>query len=126
MSQKTVMFALPMIFTLLAALGCGSSSGSGSGGGSTLGAIGDDCTTDTGCASGLCDNNNYCAAPVATLDGGTCSVDTDCPSGDHCDTTTGQCFSAAQDGKGGNNGCKTNADCAADETCDTTTGKCAG
>jgi hypothetical protein len=93
---------------------------------STPSAIGDDCSTDDMCASTLCDDNGYCADPVATTDGNPCVDDTTCPKGAACDSTTGSCFSAEYDGTGGNGACTTDSDCSGDETCDTTTGHCVG
>lgn len=101
-------------------LACGSSTSSTQtpdAGAVKLGSVGDDCASNAACASGLCDNSGFCAAPIQTVDGGKCSVDTDCPTGDHCNVPTGECFSSAMDDGGTTNGCKTNADCAADETC---------
>jgi hypothetical protein len=116
--KNTVWFALGVLASILASA-CGSS-GSGTGGSSTtaLATIGDDCSADSMCASGLCDDKASCAAPVATLDGGACTIDADCPTGDHCHTATGKCFSNAQDGTG-THSCTTNADCPSDETCGT-------
>jgi len=81
-----------------------------------LGAVGDDCSSDAMCASGLCDNNGFCATPVKAIDGGKCTVDADCPTGDSCNVATGDCFSPAKDNTGVKS-CTTNADCPSDETC---------
>jgi hypothetical protein len=103
---------------------CGESTPPPAGGGTSM--VGDDCTKDSDCASGLCDTNNSCAAVVATTDGNPCVDDSTCPAGDHCDVSSGDCFSTVADGTGGGRApCTTSADCNGDETCDST-GHCAG
>jgi hypothetical protein len=87
--------------------------------GAALGALGDDCSADVACNSGLCDDKSFCASPVAPTDGKPCTADATCPTGDHCHTATGKCFSNASDGKGGNNACNSKSDCGADEVCGT-------
>jgi hypothetical protein len=83
-----------------------------------LGQIGDDCATDTACASGLCGNDGSCAKPVASLDGGKCSVAADCPKGDLCEASKGRCYAPPSDAAvNAATPCTTNADCHSDETC---------
>jgi len=117
----TIRFASSAVLFCSLTLACGSSGATGAVDScapdtAKLAQIGDDCANDGLCASGLCDNNGYCAAPVAATGGGKCSTDKDCPSGDQCDKTTLRCFSPAKDNTG-TRSCKTNADCASDESC---------
>jgi hypothetical protein len=85
--------------------------------GAELASIGDSCKKDTDCKSGLCDGAGYCAAPIHTLDGQDCKADSDCPTGDRCDTSSGQCYSTESDGKSGHGSCSTDADCKLGEIC---------
>jgi hypothetical protein len=108
---------------ILCSLACGSGTSAthtttdaGHDSAATLAVVGDDCADNAMCASGLCDNNGYCATPVKTADGGKCLVDTDCPTGDHCNVATGDCFSSAKDNSAPTS-CTTTADCKSDETC---------
>jgi Cys-rich repeat protein len=74
---------------------------------------GTSCTSDSDCASGdTCDTST--SECVGPSQG--CTADSDCATGDTCDTTTGECVTSA--------GCTSDSDCAADETCDTTSGTC--
>ena len=86
----------------------------------------DDCSTDEECGTGLCDENGFCAEPIDTTDGQACVDDTNCPTGDNCDTSTGSCFSDLFDGTGGGDACTSDSDCSGDETCDQSSGQCVG
>lgn len=81
--------------------------------GPTPGTVGATCTDDSTCNNGLhCDSTKKCAKDATPT--ATCKADSDCADGDACDVRTGTCGSTEpQSGE-----CTSRADCAEDETCD--------
>ena len=73
------------------------------------------CTTDALCASGDVLGSSAICSDAFEVCVTKCGSNTDCPSGFECETSTGECKSAA---------CTTNTDCASGQTCNTTTGQC--
>ncbi len=86
--------------------------------GTKLAVVGDDCGSDSMCASGLCGSDGACATPASSLDGGKCSSASDCKKGDLCESSSGRCYVPPSDAAlNAATPCTTNADCSSDETC---------
>lgn len=76
------------------------------------------CTTSALCQGGPAGANSVCSEAYDVCVP-SCTTDTDCSTGQTCDTATSTCVS-------GSTGCDGNEDCATGQTCNTTTGVCEG